>query len=246
MSKPSGFDLEAHLSTEHKITPFTTYLKEIVYGGNDGIITTFAIVAGFAGAQANPASQLPIFTVLLFGFANLFADGVSMALGNFISTRSEQDVYRHAKQKEKYEIVHHPEMEVEESVEILVRKGFSQKQAADLVAIYRTNPVYWTDFMMNQELELSNPEGDNPLFMSIATFFSFVIFGFIPLLPYVLFNETATFLNSICATATALFLLGILRWKVGQQSFLRSVGEILFLGGVAAITAFLVGTQFKV
>lgn len=246
MTTKQSFNLAKHLAEEHKMTPLTVYLKEIVYGGNDGIITTFAVVAGFAGAQANVASQLPILSVLIFGFANLFADGVSMALGNFLSIRSEQDVYRTEKNREAYEIVHGTKLEKEESIEILVKKGFSRKQATDLVAIYMTNSAYWVDFMMNQELELPNPEGDNPALMSIATFFSFVIFGFIPLIPYVFFKGSELFVMSIITTVAALILLGIVRWRVGKQSFIRSVGEMLLLGGAAATVAYFVGTMFKI
>lgn len=245
-SQPNHFNLEEHVAAEHMISPFTTYIKEIVYGGTDGIITTFAIVAGFAGAQTNPGSQLPLFAILLFGFANLFADGISMALGNFMSTRSEQDVYKHAKQQEYQEVLHNPSMEKAETLVILMEKGFTKKQATDLVAIYATNPTYWTDFMMNHELELSNPEGDNPLFMALATFLSFLVFGFIPLSPYVLLGEQATFAISILATATALLLLGIIRWGVGRQGALRSIGEVLLLGGAAAVTAYFVGLFFRV
>jgi VIT1/CCC1 family predicted Fe2+/Mn2+ transporter len=242
----STFDLNKHLADEHKMTPLTVYLKEIVYGGNDGIITTFAVVAGFAGASANIAGQLPVLTVLLFGFANLFADGVSMSLGNFLSSKSEKDVYSTEKNKESFEIIHNTEMEKQESIEILINRGFSRKQAEDLIAIYMTNDAYWVDFMMSQELELPNPEGDNPYLMALATFFSFLIFGFIPLIPYVFFTGPTLFLMSSCATAAALGLLGSLRWKVGKQGFLRSVGETLFLGGTAAIVAYFVGTMFKI
>jgi len=246
MMAKNSFNLQKHLAQEHKMTALTVYLKEIVYGGNDGIVTTFAVVAGFAGAQANVATQMPILTVLLFGFANLFADGASMALGNFLSIRSEKDVYNNEKGKEAHEIIHNTELEKLESIEILVKKGFTRKQAEDVVAIYMTNDAYWVDFMMNQELELPNPEGDNPFLMSIATFISFITFGFIPLIPYVFFKGTELFFMSSCTTAAALALLGTLRWKVGKQGFFRSVGETLFLGGTAAIVAYFVGTLFKV
>jgi len=240
------FDLAEHLAKEHKITPLAVYLKEIVYGGNDGIVTTFAVVAGFAGAQTNIASTpLPYLTVLLFGFANLFADGVSMALGNFLSIRSEQDVYKSEKAKENHEIIHNTELERLESIEILMHKGFSEQKATELVAIYMTNPGYWVDFMMNQELELPNPEGDNPFLMSLATFFSFLLFGIIPLIPYVLFHGSALFMMSTGATITALTLLGILRWKVTGQNSIRSITETLLLGGAAAAVAYFVGTFFK-
>src|SRR3989338_2105820 len=102
-----NFDLEEHLRKEHKRTAFSQYLREIVYGGNDGIVTTFAVVAGFAGAQRDPAtSAVPVVSVLLFGLANLFADGLSMSLGSFLSIRADQDVYRNEKSKELHEITH--------------------------------------------------------------------------------------------------------------------------------------------
>lgn len=245
MTTKNVFNLQKHLEEEHKMTPLTVYLKEIVYGGNDGIVTTFAVVAGFAGAQTNVINQLPILAVLLFGFANLFADGVSMALGNFLSIRSEKDVYHTEKMREAHEVIHNTEMEKQESVEILIKKGFTRKQAGELVAIYMTNSGYWVDFMMNQELELPNPEGDNPLLMAVATFFSFITFGFIPLIPYIFFKGPTLFFMSTGTTFGALALLGTLRWKVGKQGFFRSVGETLFLGGTAATVAYFVGTMFK-
>jgi VIT1/CCC1 family predicted Fe2+/Mn2+ transporter len=241
------FDLEKHLAEEHKMTGISTYLKEIVYGGNDGIVTTFAVVAGFAGAQAQGAMALPALTVLLFGFANLFADGVSMALGNFLSTRSEQDVYTNIKAKEAHEISVNPDIEKAESIEILMRKGFDESQATKIVELYMQNTSYWTDFMMTQELELPNPEGENPFHMALATFVSFIIFGFIPLVPYVfLAGHPSLFLVSSFATGGALALLGVLRWKVTMQSFWRSVSETLILGGAAAVVAYLVGTLFRI
>ncbi len=246
MATKDTFDLQKHLADEHRITPFSAYLKEIVYGGNDGIVTTFAVVAGFAGAEVH-SSALPLLSVLVFGFANLFADGVSMALGNLLSARSEQDVYANEKGKEMYEVIHNPEMERLESIQILVNKGFDKEKAEQLIDIYMTNPAYWVDFMMNQELEMSNPEKNKPVVMAIVTFFSFISFGFIPLIPYVFFHDgSSLFVASICTTAFALFLLGLLRWKVSKQGFLRSISETLLLGGAAAIVAYLVGTFFRV
>ena len=70
------------------------FLKQIVFGGNDGIVTTFAIVAGFAGAQADGTAQIGGIAVLVFGLANLFADAVSMGLGEFLSLRSRHAMYR--------------------------------------------------------------------------------------------------------------------------------------------------------
>jgi VIT1/CCC1 family predicted Fe2+/Mn2+ transporter len=89
-----------------KTAAFSTYLREIVYGGSDGIVTTFAVVAGFAGAQKDPASStMPFVTVILFGLANLVADALSMGLGSFLSLRAQQDVERGKKSAHRKEIL---------------------------------------------------------------------------------------------------------------------------------------------
>lgn len=239
------FNLQQHLSQEHRISPFQTYLKEIVYGGNDGIVTTFAIVAGFAGANLAVTSSLGFMTVLLFGFANLFADGVSMGLGNFLSIRADQDVFRSEQAKERHEIRTNPKMEKEETIEILKERGFSQQQAATLTDIYSTNEEYWTSFMMNYELEMPDPTGENPFLTGLATFFAFLAFGFIPLIPYLLqLPHTLAFQYSIISTTLALVLLGLLRWKVTSEKLFRSVSEIVLIGGTAASLAYIVGTFF--
>jgi len=241
-------DLEKHLKEEHRQSPFSEYLKEIVYGGADGIVTTFAVVAGFAGAGA--AAQiggLGTLTVLLFGLANLFGDASSMALGNFLSIRSEQDRYKKEEDKEFFEIKHNPNMEKAESVEIMKQQGFDQKAAQKLVDIYATNEKYWVSFMMKYELEMANPFDENPYFTAVATFMSFIFFGTIPLIPYLIDSANPNgFILAITATILALFLLGILRLRVTKQSAIRSVGEIVLIGGVSAVIAYIVGTFFRI
>ncbi len=240
-------ELIEHLKKEHKASPFQTYLKEIVYGGNDGIVTTFAVVAGFSGANLGQnIAGYSFLTVLLFGIANLLADGASMGLGNFLSLRSEQDVYRAEEAKERYEIQTNPEMEKAETIDILQSRGFTKEQAETLTKIYMTNEDYWVRFMMNDELELANPLGENPVLTALATFMSFVFFGFIPLVPYVLqVPLDKAFYYSLLATFSALVLLGALRWRITRESALRSIFEIVLVGGVAASLAYLVGTFFK-
>lgn len=243
----ASFDLDEHLRREHKRTAFSEYLREIVYGGNDGIVTTFAVVAGFAGAQKDPTSSaVPFISVLLFGLANLFADGLSMSLGSFLSLRADQDVYRHEKAKEQREILTEPDKEFEETIEILTRKNFSQKNARSIAALYRKNNTYWTEFMMKDELNMPNPENEKPAFVALSTFLSFVAFGFIPLVPYIAHMKAVNlFPYSVIFTVFALFLLGLLRSTVSRQKPLRAIVETLLVGGSAAGVAYLVGTFFR-
>ncbi len=241
-------DYRHHLESEHKKSLFSTYLKETVYGGTDGIITTFAVVAGFSGAQASGGVlAIPLLSVLLFGLANLFADGVSMALGNFLSIRSDKDLYRSEKDKEHHEIVHNEHMEQRETEHILKTKGFTADQAREVTNLYMKNPDYWTEFMMREELNIANPEDQNPLYSGLATFVSFVSLGAIPLIPYLVRQDGAheLFSLSILFTGIALVTLGYLRFRVTKDSLVRSIGEVVVLGGSAASIAYLVGTFFK-
>lgn len=242
-------DTVKNLKKDHKQNPFAEYLREIVYGGTDGIVTTFAVVAGFSGASigGNDLLSLSFLTVLLFGLANLLADALSMGLGNYLSIKAEKDVYKAEKEKERKEIQNKTEDEVQETLEILQEKGFSKEDSDILVNIFQKNEDYWVDWMMNHELELPNPEGVNPILTGLATFISFLIFGFIPLIPYILLNNedpSFAFSISVNATVLALVLLGLLKWKVIGGGLARSVGEMVLIGGISAIVAFLVGVLF--
>lgn len=237
-----------NLQKEHRVSLVQTYLKEIVYGGSDGIVTTFAVVAGFTGAQIG--QNLPgysFFIVFLFGLANLAADGISMGLGNFLSIRSEKDVYKKELEKERYYLKKHPKAEKEETLAILREKGFSDKDSKKLTDIYSKNENYWLSFMMNYEHEIPNPGAENPVFTGIATFFAFIIFGAIPIASFLLTsNPNQAFTYSIFATLTALIILGLVKWRVTGETIFRSVIEIVFVGGLAATAAYIVGTFFRI
>ncbi len=243
--------LEDHLKIDHKQSRLSMHLKEVIYGAVDGIITTFAIVAGFSGAALSneTTTQLSFVMVLLFGLANLFADGVSMGLGNFLAVRSEQSLYRHIRDKEKTEVKHNPEFEAEETKTILVSQGFSETDADTLTEIYKKNNKYWIDFMMNHELKIPDPRGENPMITGFATFAAFVLFGAIPLLPFIFMgdaNPQVVFWYSTGGALFALVLLGFLKWRIVEQSLFKCVGEIVLVGSVAAAVAFFVGTFFAI
>jgi vacuolar iron transporter family protein len=244
-------DLAEHLKTEHKQSAFSNYFKEVIYGGIDGIITTFAVVAGFSGATLanDTTTQLTFLIALLFGLANLFADGVSMGLGNFLSVRSDQDLYNAIRKKEALEMRDHPEYEFQETVAILMKKGYGEADARAMAALYSKNENYWVDFMMAHELKIPDPRGESAIFTSIATFLSFVSFGIIPLVPFMAMptgEPSVVFMYSVIGTGMALCLLGILKWKVVGTSLKKSLLEVIIIGGIAACMAFLVGSLFEV
>lgn len=228
---------------------FAEYFKEVIYGGIDGIVTTFAVVAGFSGAALSneTTTQLSFVIVLLFGLANLFADAASMGLGNFLSVRSDKDLYRVARRTEMSVMRNSPGAQETETVSLLIEEGFSEEHAKTLASIYRGNEEYWTDFMMRRKHGMASPLGENEVLTGFATFVSFMIFGAVPLLPFML-QDTGdpgtAFLYSCLGTFLALVLLGVLKWRVVGSVFAASLFEVVTVGGTAAVLAYLVGTFF--
>lgn len=234
-----------------KVSPVTEYFKEVIYGGIDGIVTTFAVVAGFSGAMLSngDTAQFTFMVVLLFGLANLFADATSMGLGNFLSVRSDNDLYIASRKKEEENLKNNTEKEVIVTINLLQEKGFSEADANTLVSVYKNNHEYWTDFVMNHKLEMSDTRGINPVYTGLATLLSFLFFGTIPLLPFIFMEvELAdkAFYFSLIGTFVALIILGLLKWRITGVSIFAALSEVILVGGVAAGIAYYVGTFFAV
>lgn len=211
------------------------YIKDAVYAANDGIVTTFAVVAATVGGALSPA------TILIVGIANLFADGFSMASGNYLGMRSERDLYEREEAEEKKEVKQIPDEERQEVRGILVKKGYSGRDLEEMTRLITAREEYWIRFMMQEELKLHNPEDESPVRSGSATFISFVLAGSIPLLPYVLFGAEASFLSAAASTAAALFIVGALRAYFSRQSWFILGFEMLLVGGSAAAIAYGIG-----
>jgi vacuolar iron transporter family protein len=215
------------------------YISEFVYGGIDGAITTFAVVAGAAGADAG------LEWVMIFGFANLIADGFSMSVGNFFSVKAERDNYEKHKQIEYWEVENLREKEVQEIREIYATKGFEGELLDQVVEVITRDKDVWVDTMMKEELEMSKEEKP-AVKTALATFISFNLVGFIPLLAYVMallidIQSEWLFPMSCIATAIALGIVGYLKSIVTKKSSLQGVLETLSLGGLAAFLAYYAG-----
>lgn len=235
-------DWQAHRRDAHSLGRTQEFLKQITYGGNDGIVTTFAIVAGFAGAAADGVAQIGAVAVLVFGLANLLADAVSMGLGEFLSTRSAHDLYHARRSREMHEIENNPDQERHELRTILHQRGLSDADADAATEILARNPDMMADLMMTYEFGMMDPAEDNPAVNGFATFLSFVVFGSVPLMPYFLLDPTAqTFNLSLAASGAALVALGLLRWNATGEHIARCVGETVVVGSVCGAVAYLVG-----
>jgi len=214
------------------------YLPEIVYGSMDGIVTTFAVVAGSAGAD------LSISIILILGMSNLFADGLSMSIGSFLSKKSEQDNYKKHLKIEEWEIENLPEVERQEIVDIYRAKGFEGIELEMVVNRITSNKQVWLDTMMKDELGLTL-ESKSPLKAGLSTLAAFIVAGSIPLIVYVLSYSGKVMANpfvlSSIVTLIAFILIGYLKTYVTRINLLRSITETLLLGAAAASVAYLLG-----
>lgn len=238
MSGSHNYEAKIHGSKFPLVTRFQDYLGEFVYGGIDGSVTTFAVVAGSAGAGLSSE------VIIILGFANLIADGFAMSVGSYLSTKSEKENYQKHKAVEYWEVDHLPEKEKEEIREIYQAKGFQGELLEQIVDVITEDKDRWVDVMMKEELEMSE-ETKSPLAMGAVTFASFLFFGFIPLLIYVIdylgdINSNRFLISSIL-TGLTFGLIGYLKAVVNATKVVRSVLETLFLGGAAAVLAYYVG-----
>jgi VIT1/CCC1 family predicted Fe2+/Mn2+ transporter len=230
-------------ASEQHLQESGTYIGEAVYGALDGIVTTFAVVAGVAGANLSAG------IVLVLGFANLVGDGLSMGVGSYLSTKSRREYERSERQRERWEIDNYPDGEIHEVREIYARKGFEGEDLDRAVAVITSDKDVWVETMMNEELGIVEERG-HPFFNGLSTFLSFIFAGFIPLLFFVVglaFPEMAkySFQMSVLLTAIALFAVGSLRVLVTQTNWFRSGLEMLVVGGAAAAGAYMIGNLLQ-
>ncbi len=219
------------------------YIGDMVLGGLDGIITTFAVVSGVAGADLGAQ------VLLIMGMANLLADGFSMGTGSFLSLKSEREYYKKEKEREAWEVEKFPEGEKMELAEIYRKQGYSAADAKKLVEINSKDPKRWVDTMMVEELGML-PDERTPFRAAAATFTAFVLAGSIPLMVYLLglmvpIPAPTSFAVSLGMSAAALFLLGAAKVIVTHRNPLISGLEMLVVGSLAAGVAYLVGIALK-
>lgn len=215
------------------------WLPDFVYAGIDGSITTFAVVAGVVGAELST----PI--ILILGFANLLADGFSMAVGKFLSDRAEQDRIEYIKAEEKRSIVEKPGEEKREVEKILKGFGFEGALLSDAVKVITSNAKVWVKVMMKLEHNIIE-ENIKPYKGAFVTFIAFVVMGLIPLLGYMFqkqlpFDDDALFMGTCIFTLIALFIVGAVKTAFNDRSFIFSGLQTAFVGGIAASISYLVG-----
>ena len=225
----------SHDAIAHRIAngPTHNYLRDWIYGGIDGAVTTFAVVSGVSGAR------LSSWVILVMGFANLFADGFSMAASNFLATKAEHDDLKRLEAVEHRHIMVDPDGETEEVRQIFKQKGFSGDDLNRMVQLVTSDHERWIRTMLTEEYGLPF-DVRSPWIAAVCTFSAVLACGLVPMIPFV-FGFPRPFLFSIIMTGIVFFAIGSVKSRWSTASYLRS-GMVTFLvGAIAAGLAYATG-----
>jgi VIT1/CCC1 family predicted Fe2+/Mn2+ transporter len=217
--------------------PTHNYLRDWIYGGIDGAVTTLAVVTGVAGAQ------LSKWIILALGFANLFADGFSMAASNYLGTKAEHDDWRRLQDIENRHIDLAPEGEREEVRQIFERKGFAGNDLDRIVQLVTSDRERWVRTMLTDEYGLPHSIR-SPWIAALCTFTAFLTCGLVPLLPY-LFATDQSLPVSVILTGIVFVAIGSIKSRWSTSSWWHSGMTTLLVGAIAALLAYLTGLMVK-
>jgi VIT1/CCC1 family predicted Fe2+/Mn2+ transporter len=213
------------------------YLRDFVYGGIDGAVTTFAVVSGVVGAE------LATKVILIMGAANLLADGFSMAASNFLGTKAERDAHERLEAIERRHIEENPEGEKEEVRQIIRSKGLDGEVLEHVVDRITGDREVWVRTMLTEEYGLPQ-EVRSPWRAASSTFVAFLACGLAPLVPFLL-GASHAFLIASLLTGAVFFAIGSVKSLWSIASWWRSGMETLLVGAIAAALAYAAGVALK-
>ena len=211
-------------------------LREVVFGVNDGVVTTIGFLLGIAGAFSSRRM------CLIAGLAEVLAGTVSMLFGGYLSTKSQQEFFEHEIKREKREIEEVPAREREEIRRIYRAKGFKDESELELVVRRITaDKKIWLKCMMEEELGLILESMTSPVKVGLMIGASFLAGGLIPLVPLAFFDVHPGIHISMVSTGIVLFLLGALKTTLTRGWWFKSGIETLLIGAAAAGIGLFIG-----
>jgi VIT1/CCC1 family predicted Fe2+/Mn2+ transporter len=212
------------------------YVREVVFGFNDGLVSTFALVSGAAGAL------FPSLLIALIGFLAALSGALSMALGTYISTKSQIEVYTGEIRQELTRIEERPLSEAGEIRDVFRRFGFRGKELDMVVRKITANKAAWLDLLAHEEIGVAGSEFKSPAAAGAIMFLIFIVGSLIPILPYLALGTAQALWVSVAAGVVALFAVGAAKGVVAKKGWLRSGLEMTAVGLAAAVAVYALGS----
>lgn len=211
----------------------TETVRDVVIGLSDGLTVPFALAAGLSGTIASTH------IVVLAGLAEIAAGSIAMGLGGYLAARGDAEHYASELLREQTEIVERVKDEEEEIYEIFEQYSVDRASATPVLLALKKNPKAWVDFMMRFELGLEEPAANRARRSAGTIAASYIAGGFVPLLPYMVVHENMAALKiSVAVTLLALVSFGALKGKLVGTGIVRSAGQTVTIGGIAAAAAY--------
>lgn len=208
-------------------------IRDVVIGMSDGLTVPFALAAGLSGAVMGTG------VVITAGLAEIAAGSIAMGLGGYLAARSDVEHYQSERRREEREVVELPERERQEVADVLAEYGVTPADSASVIRALEARPDKWVDFMMRFELGLEQPDPKRALRSAVTIAGAYTLGGLVPLSPYFFFDTTAAALGwSVAGTLLALTVFGYIKGRFTGTHPVRSAGQTLLVGGLAAGVAY--------
>lgn len=240
--KIRGMSVFTRFHSEHKHTSLSSSsnLRAAVFGVNDGLISNMSLILGIAGANANQHF------IILAGVAGLLAGAASMGAGEYISVRSQREVFEYQIAIEKQELEEYPEEEIDELTLIYQARGVPEEDAKALARLLIKNPETGLNTLAREELGLNPEDLVSPIGAMLASFFSFAAGAVIPLMPFLFGDHPYNLAISIALTALALFIIGSILSLFTNRNPIFLGLRMLGIGTIAGALTFVIGKMVGV
>lgn len=210
-------------------------VREAVFGVEDGMVSTLGAVTGIATATRDP------FTILLSGLILVAVESISMAVGSYLSSKSERAIDERKLKEEETELTLYPEEERQELVSMYKDDGWPVDLATSMAEAASKDTKLFLQEMAYRELKIIPENLERPVVNGIVMGFSYIIGGAIPLIPYTFLSVSSSLSFSITSTLFGLFIVGVLTTKFSHRRWWMAGLEMLILAGVASAVGYGVG-----
>lgn len=211
-------------------------IREVVFGMQDGLVSTVAVAASVMAATAHR----PV--VFIAGLTTAMAGTIAMGTGSYLASTAEKDLHSAEIEKEARELATHPEEEMAELIELYQLEGLTLEEAERLAERVASDRKLWLKTLTEKELGLTPEDMASPTKDALTMSLSFMLGAIVPLVPYIFLGTMAVIGFSIAVTVATLFVVGLVKARVTGKHPLRAGLEVMLIGTASGLLGYLIGT----
>ncbi|MGH2378126.1 MAG: VIT1/CCC1 transporter family protein [Candidatus Limnocylindria bacterium] len=228
--------LAEHLREERAEADLLGEIREALFGAQDGLVSTLAVVSTVGGATNDR------FAILIAGIAAALAGVFSMGAGEYLSSKSQREIFLAQIRKEREEVAERPEEAEAEVAYMLEDEGLDQASAKRVAAELALKPEVLLNTMVEKELGIAVAEGRNALQGALVMGVAFGLASIVPIVAYVFLDPGPAFPASMALSLATLFGIGIVKSRWTEANPIRSGLEVVLLAAVAGIAGYFFGS----